>query len=79
MGACMTWNYRIVRYRDGSGFGLHRVHYDANNFPWMMTESPAVFVGDSVDELQKSLLLAYNDANARPVFDEPEVWLGKGP
>jgi hypothetical protein len=23
----MSWNYRIVRYRNGEGFGLHEVFY----------------------------------------------------
>lgn len=23
----MSWNYRIVEYADGSGFGLHEVYY----------------------------------------------------
>ena len=39
----MSWNYRIVEYRDGSGFGLHEVFYDDKGQPWSMTEQPASF------------------------------------
>ena len=24
----MTWNYRVVKYSDGSGYGLHEIYYD---------------------------------------------------
>jgi hypothetical protein len=78
----MSWNYRIVRYRDNQGFGLHEVYYDSDGLAWTMTEKPASFVCD-VDEgaqgIKQSLLMARVDAIKRPVFDEPEVWPGKSP
>ncbi len=33
----MTWNYRIVKYADGSGFGLHEVGYNLMGEPVSMT------------------------------------------
>jgi hypothetical protein len=80
----MSWNYRIVRYRNGEGFGLHEVFYDDFGLPWGMTENPAKFVC-STDEgpagINDSLLVARVDAIQRPVFDEPEEgkWPGKPP
>ena len=71
----MTWNYRIVKYADGEGFGLHEVHYDSDGKPIRMTERPAVFVGDSPEELRSSLMLAKFDATRRDVFDEPSEWV----
>lgn len=40
----MTWNYRIVRYPNNEGFGLHEVYYDKDGQSWGMTESPTSFV-----------------------------------
>jgi len=80
----MSWNYRIVRYRSGEGFGLHEVFYDDDGLPWGMTENPATFVSGT-DEgpagIKGSLLRARVDAIKRPVFDEPEEgkWPGKPP
>lgn len=80
----MSWNYRIVRYRNNDGFGLHEVFYDKNNLPWTMTEEPASFVC-GVDEgpngVKQSLLMARVDAIKRPIFDEPDEgkWPGKAP
>lgn len=78
----MSWNYRIVRYRNNEGFGLHEVYYDKEGLPWSMTEEPAAFACDA-DEgpggIQQSLMMARTDARIRPVFDEPEVWPGKAP
>jgi hypothetical protein len=80
----MSWNYCIVRYRNGEGFGLHEVFYDDDGLPWGMTEKPAAFVSGT-DEgpagIKASLLRARVDAIKRPVFDEPEEgkWPGKPP
>lgn len=79
-----TWNYRIVKYADGSGFGLHEVYYDGDGQPWGMTDEPASFVCD-IDEgpngVKQSLLTARVDAIRRPIFNEPEAgkWPGKAP
>lgn len=70
----MSWNYRIVKYADGTGFGLHEVHYDKDGHEISMTENPAAFVGDTLEELRSSLMMAKLDADKRPVFVEPEGW-----
>lgn len=70
----MTWNYRIVRYANGSGFGLHEVHYSADGKETSMTENPAAFVGDTAIEVRSSLVMARMDAYRRPVFNEPPEW-----
>lgn len=74
----MSWNYRIVRYKDGSGFGLHEVYYcDDTGEAYAMTARPVTFVCD-VDEgkagIEQSLMMARTDARKRPIFDEPESW-----
>ena len=72
----MTWNYRIVRYLDNKGFGLHEVYYEGDR-EVAMTESPASFVCDAEegpDGVSDSLRLALSDASHRPVFDEPKEW-----
>jgi hypothetical protein len=79
-----TWNYRIVKYNDGSGFGLHEVMYDEAGLAWAMTESPATFVAsadDGAQEVVDALALALDDANKREVFEEPEdgKWPGRNP
>ena len=70
----MNWNYRIVRYADESGFGIHEVHYDKNGREIRMTEKPASFVGDTPEEVRDALVMAKMDASRRPVFEEPESW-----
>lgn len=80
----MSWNYRIVRYLNNEGFGLHEVMYDEKGLAWSMTETPISFVC-GIDEgpngIRQSLLLAQLDALKRPVFDQPEQdnWPGKAP
>ena len=73
----MTWNYRLVKYANGSGFGLHEVHYDANRKAISMTERAAGFVGDTPEEIRGAMLLARTSAFRRPVFDEPPEWNGR--
>lgn len=75
----MSWNYRVVRYRNSSGVGLHEVYYDDKGQPWSMTAEPVRFAADSVEELTGDLMTAHTDARRRPVLDEPEVWPGKAP
>lgn len=78
------WNYRIVKYVTGDGFGLHEVYYDDAGQPWAMTERPATFQTDeSEDEnaVRRMLQLALDDAQKRPVLVEPRKgqWPGKAP
>jgi hypothetical protein len=80
----MTWNYRIVQYAAGCGYGLHEVYYDDDREPWGMTKEPASFVCDLEDGpggIKGSLLKARVDAINRPVFVEPKKgkWPGKDP
>ena len=78
----MSWNYRIVRYLDGRGFGLHEVFYDENGLPYGMTESPCAFVCGP-DERPRGVVASLEDAllglSGRVPLDEPEVWPGRNP
>lgn len=72
----MTWNYRIVEYANGTGFGLHEVHYDKDGNAIRMTVDPAAFVGDDPTDIRGSLMMAKMDATKRPIFKEPPEWAG---
>lgn len=78
----MSWNYRIVRYRGGKGYGLHEVHYDKSGRAFAMSKEATTFAGDD-DEgssgVIKSLEMALRDARRFGVFDEPVKWPGKAP
>lgn len=71
----MSWNYRIVQYADGSGFGLHEVHYNVEGREISMTQEPCGFTGDTEQEVRGALMRAKMDATRRPVFMEPVEWL----
>jgi len=71
----MSWNYRIVKYGCGCGYGLHEVHYDAKGRETMMGDHPAGFVGDTAEEVRDALMLAKMDATRRPIFQEPKAWV----
>ena len=69
------WNYRIVRYRDGSGYGLHEVHYDAYGSVVLMGARPAAFVlyeDEDVGGIVASLERALRDAREGSVIEEFE-------
>ncbi len=70
----MSWNYRIVAYANGQGYGLHRVHYDANGKEIKMGERPAWFAADTPGEVVTGLVMAKRDAIRHPIFDEPIEW-----
>lgn len=77
-----TWNYRLVRYQKGLGYGLHEVHYDGEGLPWAMTTDPIHFsCGDEEgpEGVIHRLTVALKDAMERDVFDEPTIWPGKNP
>lgn len=74
------WNYRIVKYKDGTGYGLHEVYYDDKELAWSMTKHPISFSCDEEegpDGVIKSVQMACDDAAKRPVFEEPNKWPGK--
>jgi len=73
----VSWNYRIVRYSDGSGFGLHEVHYNNDGKAIRMTAEAAGFVGDTPGDVRGGLMKAKMDATRRPVFREPKEWGGE--
>ena len=65
------WNYRVIRYADGDGFGLHEMHYiDGIENSW--TERPIV-VGKSIENINAQLSQMRVDARRRPVFDEEKA------
>ncbi len=70
----MTWNYRIVKYADGTGYGLHEVHYDKNGEPVSMSAEPTGFVSETPHGIHDAMLIARTDARHRPVFVEPPDW-----
>lgn len=70
-----TWNYRIVRYANGTGYGLHEVYY-GDGQPNGMTVEPSYFVDDTPDGLIADMEVALRDARERPVLDEPPEWAG---
>ena len=75
------WKYQIVKYRDGSGFGLHEVFYDVDGKPWGRTVDPEGFWVDTTenaDALRLMLIDAFFDVR-HDVLDEPEIWPGKAP
>ena len=78
----MSWNYRIVKYRDNSGFGIHEVYYDDEGKPWGMTSDPGDFccgLEEGKEGIVSSLCHAMIDVLRTPVLIEPEEgnWPGK--
>lgn len=68
------WNYRIVKYADGDGYGLHEVYYDDDGVEEFMSVNPAEFLGDAPKKVVEQLMIARTDARKRPVFNEPKEW-----
>lgn len=69
-----TWNYRIVRYADGTGYGLHEVHYDADGMATAMSTFPVTLSGCEPGDIRTTLDVMRHDASQRPVFDQPAEW-----
>ena len=67
-----TWNYRIVRYRNGY-FGLHEVYYYDSGEVSSMTENPVAFCAnpdEDKDGIIKSLERALADARRWPILED---------
>ena len=68
-----TWNYRIVRHRDGD-LALHEVYYAKDGKPSSRTDRPCSFACDAeegVGGIVASLKRALKDATERPVLNDP--------
>lgn len=70
----MSWNYRIVEYADGNGYGVHEVHYDDAGVEVAMGANPAAFVGETPEEVRAAIARAHTDTARRPVFEPPAEW-----
>ena len=70
----MTWNYRIIHYKDG-GYGLHEVFYEKGGKIDGWTEHPINFVCGE-DEGPKGIIdgleLALKDCSL-PVLEEKDI------
>ena len=61
------WNYRIIK--DGDTYGLHEVFYNEKGEIALHSENPDV-IGESVDEIIKSLELMLGDAKKHQGSDK---------
>jgi hypothetical protein len=71
----MTWNYRVLRYTDGT-LALHEVFYDDEGRPNGYTARPISFAVDADeghDGLIQSMKMALGDAIERPILDVPDL------
>lgn len=72
----MSWNYRIIRHTNTNEvggepywFAIHEVFYDGGKENgW--TKEPVTFVGDTAEEVVRSLEMALNDARKHPVLED---------
>lgn len=67
------WSYRIIKYADGSGYGLHEVYFSDDGERLGYTEGAITFIADS-EEGQEGIILslerALQDAKTREVLEE---------
>lgn len=68
------WNYRIIK--DGETYGLYEVFYNEEGEIALHSENPDV-VGESVDDIIKSLELMLGDAKKhikeKPVLEKDKI------
>lgn len=64
-----TWNYRLVKYKDGCGYGVHEVYYNLAGQPTDMTENPVGFTEDTPEQVFTQMETALKDARERPILD----------
>jgi hypothetical protein len=73
----MTWNYRIMQYREehpefGHPFGIHEVYYDDDDSVKGWTEDAIALVGHDLDDLEGRLRMML-EAFQKPVLEyEPD-------
>jgi hypothetical protein len=73
----MSWNYRIVKYHDGSGYGIHEVYYGDDGQLVSRTEEPIGDVHSSAFLCKEDLLDVLMKLEDYPEpLDEPETWPG---
>ena len=65
----MTWNYRVIRYEDGSS-GLHEVYYDDNDKITFWTSEPCNFMAwpEEPYAIETQLVSALNNVRTLPVL-----------
>ena len=77
----MTWNYRIIRHDQDNPewYGLHEVYYNEAGAVEGWTEDSIDFVGDSAEDLTRSIEMALSDARHHAVLVESQtIKLGFG-
>ena len=74
VGVYLMWNYRIIKYCNGGGYGLHEVYYDKETGePESRTEEPCHFFcweDEGPTGIIKSLQMALDGALSTPVLDD---------
>lgn len=72
----MSWNYRVVKYANNEGYGLHEVYYDKNDKIEGWTEHPVVTceADESFErEFVKELTAMIADIERAPCLKEEEM------
>ena len=73
----MSWNYRVIRYANNEGFGLHEVYYDESGKVEGWTEDPVITcsANESFErEFIRELKAMMKDIeSAGPVIEEDEL------
>lgn len=69
----MSWNYRILKNLTHKGdpyFAIHEAFYNDTGEVNGWTKEPVTFVGDTVEEVCRSLEMALSDARKHPVLED---------
>lgn len=81
----MSTEWRVVRYKDGSGYGLHQVNYDNEGLPYGMSAQPVVLqVPDilgphRIMQIMREIIQSLGNEQMVVIFNEPEAWPGIAP
>ena len=71
----MSWNYRVIHYKDG-GYGVHEVYYNDAGQAHSWTARPIDFTvseEDGLDQLREDLEYALKDISSQPVLEEANL------